>query len=271
MPDHPPAMTLFATVLAFVLALPGATPAEALNAREIMQRVDDRDDGDNSTMDMDMLLIDKRGKQRVRQLRSYGKDIGPDTVSLMFFRSPADVKDTGFLTYDYDEPARDDDQWLYLPALKKTKRIASSDKSGSFMGSDMSYADFSSISLELYDFELMKETEIGGHAVWQIEQTARSEAEMERTGYSRSVVWVRKDNFVVVRSLNWLRRGGKLKYVDIKKLEQIDGIWTATEIHATTRQGKQTLHKTVLRFLNVRFDQDLEADFFSIRRLEKGL
>ena len=59
----------------------------------------------------------------------------------MFFLSPADVKDTGFLTYDYDEEGRDDDQWLYLPALKKTKRIASGDKSGSFMGSDFTYAD----------------------------------------------------------------------------------------------------------------------------------
>ena len=116
-----PAPLLLAAVVATTLCPAPARAADELTAREIMQRVDDRDDGDNSTMDMDMLLIDKRGKQRVRQLRSYGKDIGPDTVSLMFFRSPADVKDTGFLTYDYDEAARDDDQWLYLPCPSRVR------------------------------------------------------------------------------------------------------------------------------------------------------
>ena len=74
--------------------------------------------------------------------------------------------DTGFLTYDYDDPVRDDDQWLYLPALKKTKRIATGDKSGSFMGSDFSYADLTSRELDRYDFRLMKQAEVNGVAVW---------------------------------------------------------------------------------------------------------
>ena len=106
-----------------------------------MERVDARDDGDNATQDMEMILIDKNGNQRVREIRSLPPRRGEDTYSIMFFLSPADVKDTGFLTYDYDDDEKDDDQWLYLPALKKTKRIASGDKSGSFMGSDFSYAD----------------------------------------------------------------------------------------------------------------------------------
>ena len=89
---------LLAAGLAAVLVPLVVSSAPKLTAREIMQRVDDRDDGDNSTMDMDMLLIDKRGKERVRQLRSYGKDVGPDTYSLLLFRTLADVQDTGFLT-----------------------------------------------------------------------------------------------------------------------------------------------------------------------------
>ena len=130
--------------------------AEELSARAIMDRVDARDDGDHSVQDLEMLLVDKRGGQRVRKLRGYGRDVGEDEQSIMFFLSPADVERTGFLTYDYDDPARDDDQWLYLPALSRTKRIASSDKSGSFMGSDFSYADMTERPLDAYRYTLMK-------------------------------------------------------------------------------------------------------------------
>ena len=133
-------LTIWLVIMAGVGAVP--LPAEAADdpeARVIMERVDARDDGDNQTGDMQMVLIDKRGQQRVRRIATFKKDKGEDTLRLMFFLTPADVKDTAFLTYDYDDPDRDDDQWLYLPALRKTKRIATSDKSGSFMGSDLNY------------------------------------------------------------------------------------------------------------------------------------
>jgi len=126
------------TSLALLAALP--VHADDPRAREIMERVDARDDGDDQTSRLDMILIDKRENQRVRELLSFAKDVGEDTYTMLFFLSPADVKDTGFLTYDYDDESRDDDQWLFLPALRKTKRIASGDKSGSFMGSDFTYA-----------------------------------------------------------------------------------------------------------------------------------
>ena len=107
--------------------------ADDAKAREIMEKVDARDDGDNGTSEMEMTLIDKNNKKRVRKIRSFTKDFGEDTYRIMFFLHPADVKDTGFLTYDYDDYNKDDDQWLYLPALKKTKRIASDDKTSAFM------------------------------------------------------------------------------------------------------------------------------------------
>ncbi len=260
------AVTVGLAGLAFVL--PAA--AEELSAREIMERVDARDDGDNSVGDLEMILIDKRGNQRVRRLRSYARDEGEDDYGIIFFLSPADVKDTGFLTYDYDDPKRDDDQWLYLPALGRIKRIASSDKSGSFMGSDFSYADMSDRPLDHYQYTLMKQAEVDGHAVWQIESVPITEREKDETGYTKSIVFVRQDNFVVVRGVNWVKKGSRLKYLDVKKLELIDGIWVATEIHMATKKGKNTIHKTVLHTSNVKFDQDLGADFFSVRQLEKG-
>jgi hypothetical protein len=245
--------------------------APGLGARQIMELVDARDDGDRATQDMQMVLIDKNGNQRVREIRALRRDEGEDTHTLMFFLSPADVKDTGFLTYDYDAAERDDDQWLYLPALKKTKRIASSDKSGSFMGSDFSYADMTDRPLEKYEYTLMKETDVEGHPVWQIESVPTDEDEIEETGYTRSVVFVRKDNFVVVRAVNWVKKGNRLKYLDVKRLEQIDGIWVPTEMHMTTKKGNATLHKTVITASNVRFNQPMADDAFTVRQLEKGL
>lgn len=242
----------------------------ALSAREVMERVDARDDGDLSVQDLEMVLIDKRGHQRVRELRSYGRDVGEDEQSILFFLAPADVEDTGFLTYDYEDPERDDDQWLYLPALSRTKRIASADKSGSFMGSDFSYADMTKRPLDAYDYTLMKETEVDGVPVWQIESLPTSEREKDETGYEKSVSFVRKDNFVVIRAVYWVKKGKRLKYFDVKKLEQIDGIWVPTEMHMSTRKGERTLHKTVLFSKNTRFDQPLADDLFTLRQLEKG-
>ena len=92
-------------------AAAGAEDAEPLTGRQIMDLVDMRDDGDHATQDMKMILIDKNGSQRKRTIRSYRMDKGEDSYSIMFFLDPADVKDTGFLTYDYDEVDRDDDQW----------------------------------------------------------------------------------------------------------------------------------------------------------------
>lgn len=253
-----------------VVVTAGFVNAGELTARQIMELVDARDDGDNGTQDMEMVLIDKRGNQRIRNLRAFSRDKGEDEYSILFFLSPADIKDTGFLTYDYDEPERDDDQWLYLPALNKTKRIASSDKSGSFMGSDFSYADMTDRPLDHYQYTLMKETEVAGRPVWQIEAVPVTEREKDETGYIKSVLFVRKDNYVVVRSVNWVKKGKRLKYFDVKKLEQIDGIWVATEMTMTTKKGKKTLHKTVLRARNVRFNQNLDPDLFSVRQLEKG-
>jgi hypothetical protein len=261
---------LSALTVGIVFVMPVSAEAEELTARQIMERVDARDDGDNSTQDLEMILIDKHGNQRVRELRAFGRDVGKDEYSLLFFLSPADVKDTGFLTYDYDEPLRDDDQWLYLPALNRTKRIASSDKSGSFMGSDFSYADMTDRPLDHYQFTLMKETEVAGQPAWQIEAVPITEHEKDETGYTKSVLFVRKDNYVVVRSVAWVKKGKRLKYFDVKKLEQIDGIWIATDMTMTTKKGKQILHKTLLSAKNVRFNQDLDPDLFTVRQLEKG-
>jgi Outer membrane lipoprotein-sorting protein len=261
---------LLAVPLAWLPA-PHAARADDAQARGIMEKVNKRDDGDNQTADMRMELIDSRNNRRVREMHSFRKDKGEDTLTIMFFESPADVKGTGFLTYDYAAPGKDDDQWLYLPALRKSKRIASSDKSGSFMGSDFNYSDMTKPDLDDYDFTLVKEDEVDGHKTWQIQSVPRQEAKKEETGYDKALIWVRQDNYVVVRGIRWVHASSRLKYMNVAKLEQIDGIWIATELQMWTKEGKNTVHATVLQFNNVRFNQKLDESMFTVRQLEKGL
>ncbi len=263
-------ISIFATLFSGVFVLP--KKVLALTGREIMEKVNARDTGDRSITEMEMILIDKKGKKRVRKLKTFGLEKGKDSLSLMFFLSPADVRNTGFLTFDYDESGKDDDQWLFLPALRKTKRIAAGDKSGSFMGSDLNYSDMTSPDLDLYDYTLMKETEVKGHKVWQIKSVPKSKDEAKKSGYSKSVIFIRQDNLVMVRGVRWVYKKKRNKYLDVRKLEEIDGIWVSTELHVTTKSGKKTLHKTILKQKNVHFNQDeVNEDLFSIRRLEKGL
>lgn len=258
-----------AVFLLLCIALPAH--ADDPRAREIMQMVEDREDGDNRTSDMRMVLIDRKGNQRTREIQSYGKDFGEDTYRLMFFREPADVLGTGFLTYDYDDESRDDDQWLYLPALRKTKRIASQDKSGSFMGSDFNYSDMTSRNLGDYDFSLQKEMPLGDHTVWVIEAIPRSDDVIDETGYKKSLLLVRQDNYVVVRAVHWTSEGNKQRYYDTPSLALIEGVWTPLEITMTTKQGGNTLHKTVISFSNVKYDQNLDESLFTMRQLERDI
>ena len=140
---------------------------------EIMTMVDARDDGDNRTDNITMTLIDKNGHKRQRKLQSLRKDQGTTVKQLLFFLEPANVRNTGFLTYDYQDPKRDNDQWIYLPELYKTKRIASSDKSQPFMGSDFSYTDMTRRILDEWTFKMLGEKEVRGEMTWLIE-AARS-------------------------------------------------------------------------------------------------
>jgi hypothetical protein len=245
--------------------------ADEQKARRIMQLVEDRDDGDNMVSNMLMVLIDKNNKERKKYFQNFSKDFGKDNKRIMFVRSPAQIKNTGFLTFDYDDESLDDDQWLFLPAVGKTKRIASTDKSSSFMGSDLNYSDMTGRNLEDYDYKLLKELKIKGRDVWLIQSLPRTKAVENETGYKKAILAVRKDNYVVIRAKMWTKEGGFTKYMDVKKLELIQGIWVVTKNHITKKQGSVIKHQTLLKLSNIKFNQNFDENIFTIRRLEKGL
>ena len=248
------------------------SPAETDPAK-IMAAVEDRETGDRGTARMQMTITDaaKRSRSRVVQTRLMKFKGG--NKQIMFFVSPADVRNTALLSVDYDDGGKSDDQWLYLPSLRKVTRISSSDKSGAFMGSDLTYADMTSKDPKNYTYTLVKpNVKVGGEDCWLIESKPKTKKEMRETGYLKSLVWVSKSKLLPIQTKSWVRKGRKLKFTKFGDIRKVDGIWIAHRILVRTVRAKKVVSTTQLRFLNYKLnDASVKAGDFTQRRLEKGL
>jgi hypothetical protein len=236
-----------------------------------MQSVRDRDNGNNAVMEQEMVLIDRRGNQRVRKIKSFLKDFGDDTYSILFFMEPADVRNTAFLTYDYMDSSKEDDQWLYLPALNRVRRIAKADKSGSFMGSDFTYGDMTRSDLDKFKYRLLREIEIEGRKHWLIETMPMDDEVVKEYGYTLVQAAVRQDDLIITRARFELDKAGTARYFVVHKTEVIQGIPTVLESSMTTKKNDTTQHQTVLRLTSIEYDQELPDDLFTTTRMERGL
>jgi len=268
--------TNYLSLFLFALSLLLANPLLALSPKEIIVKSDQVDDGDTSISEMTMILIDKKGQKRVRKIKGFRKDYGEDSKNISFFMSPADVRNTAFLSFDYDDDAKEDDNWLYLPALRKVKRIASGNKKDSFMGSDFTYHDMNGLKIEEWDYQMVRESaKVDGADCWVIgamPKKAIAKKVISDTGYTKRVVWVRKDNFVTIQGKVWVKKGKKIKVMKAEGLKKIQGIWTNETITMTTqdRKGRRT-HATVLQFEKMKYNEGVKDNLFTTQRMEKGL
>ena len=143
------------------------------------------------------------------------------------------------------------------------------------MGSDFSYSDMTDKELDDYSYKLLGESTIkraqGDEKVWKIEALPVNQAVIDETGYTKSVLYVRQDNYVLTRAKFYLKKASRIKYMDVQAIEKIDGIWVAMQTKMTTKQGKQTLHKTILTNSSVEINKAIDDDMFTIRTIEKGL
>ncbi len=245
-----------------------------LSAYQIMVKVDALDEGKSSVANSTMVLIDRRNKQRVRHFKQYSKQYTDSTKYMAYFLTPADLKNTVYINHDWDDSVQDDDSWLYLPALQKSKRIASADRSGSFLGSDFSYSDISGFELTWYDYQIINESEIiDGHDCWVIEYHAKPEFKEKALSATRDLktkTWVRKDNFVQVKSQIWKDRGGRIKYYSASDIEKIDGIWTVKKMQmVTTKKGKKQ-HASILLMRDVKYDVPVADRLFQPENMQRA-
>ncbi len=136
------------------------------------------------------------------------------------FLAPAEVEGTGILIFDYENEA--DDMWVYLPALRKTRRIVSSEKSSSFMGSEFSNADMTVPSLEDFKYNLLGTEKTGGVDCWKIESVPVNMDKEEEFGYSRSVRWIGRNDFIVRKSAYFGHDRNLIKEIETIEFELLD-------------------------------------------------
>jgi len=263
-------------LLFFSLLLPSVALAispSSQDADAIMRAVESRDLGDRSTSELDITITDKAGRKRKRSVQSWTMEIEDTRKQLMLFESPADVRNAGLLSIDYDDPKKADDQWLYLPSLGRTTRISGSDKSGSFMGTDLSFSDMTRRDTDAYTYTLIKgDAEVGGEAAWQIETRPKTEKEKAETGYVKTHIWISKEKLVPLQLKAWVAEGKRLKYTQFKDIQKVDGLWIAHQIFVRTVRNGEVESSSSLSFRSLKFNQDsVTPELFTERRLEKGL
>ena len=255
---------IFILALIAIFSSFGARASE-LSGREIMQSVKDRPDGETRYATIEMTLVQKSGHQRVRKLESWSMDIGKDSKRIMFFTYPGDVKGTGFLTWDYDDVSKADDKWLYLPAMKKTRRISGkSSKTDYFMGSDFTYDDMSTRSVDEEKHDLLREEMLGEYKCWVVNSVPSNKDEI----YSRRVTWIRQDCFMVVRAEYYDKLDKLHRLLTVSQIEKIQGFWT---MHLMQMENVQTGHKTIIRMDDQKYDLNISQNLFTVSKLEKGL
>ena len=227
-------------ILASLVVLAFAATAMAQTGREIAQKVKDRPDGDTRQSELVMKLVNKRGAIRERKLISYSIDVGAGN------------------------PDKDDDRWLYLPAMKKTRRISgSSAKQDYFMGSDFTYDDMSSRNVDEDSHQLLGEETIGGHKCWKLEYTPKDKREI----YSRKVAWIRQDCLIAVKVEYYDKMGKLHRRLELSDIVKVSGFWIAKKLHMT---NVQTNHQTILEFKDPKFNTPMNEAQFSVSTLEKG-
>lgn len=245
-----------AALLGVAALLPVAAWADAERGLAIAREMNARDRGfGDSAATMKMVLIDAGGGETLRELHVRTLEGRGDGDKLLaIFGAPADVRGTVFLSHTH--PDRADDQWLFLPALKRVKRIAPANKSSPFMGSEFSYEDLASVEVEKYTYAYRGDEPYEGEARWLLERVP-VEAE---SGYSRQRVWVDKARYVPLKIEYFDRRGEKLKTLALRGYEQYLGrYWRA---HEARMENHQSGKRTILRWDDIRFRQGLgEQDF----------
>lgn len=236
--------------------------AHAMSGRDIMEMVDQAPDGDDRKSQIEMTLINRRGKKRVRLMVSFSKDYGKDTKQLMAFKRPMDVKGTSFLSWEYDDPEREDDKWLYMPALRKVRRISGDSKNDYFMGSDFTYDDMGDRNVDEDRHTLLGEETLAGHACWKIQ----SEPVKKDTAYDRRILWVRQDALKTVKA-EYLDAQGLIKTFTADDLRLVQGFWT---IGKMTMENHRENHTTVMITSDVEYDTGVSDNFFSVNTISRG-
>ena len=253
--------------LVATLTLPAA--AWALTAVEIMDKNFVVGKYADSTSDTTMTLTNKSGQQRIRKTFGTTKldTNGLDNKRMTRFLEPADVKGTVSLLIEHSD--KDDDIWIYLPSVKKVRRLISSNKKDSFVGTDFSYGDVIGHKVKEWNHTLVKEEDVDGKPCYVIESTPKDATVKTNTGYSKRIGWIQKDNFVTVKAVAYDEAGELLKEAKYSHWKEVDTVkhkWQAGVLEAN---NLQTGHSTLITIDQFKVNNGVKDDFFTTRYMEQ--
>lgn len=251
----------FATMLA---AFPSFATTPEERGLEIELERDRRDTGwDDSSATLEMILRNRHGEESIRKLRNKTLENTDDgDWTLIIFDEPRDVEGTALLSYTHKSGP--DDQWLYLPALKRVKRISSNNKSGPFMGSEFAYEDLSSQEPEKYTYRYLRDEKLNGVDCFVVERDPVD----ENSGYSVQIVWIDKAEYRPMKVDYYDRKDSHLKTLTFHDYQQYLGqYWRANRMEMVNHQ---TGKSTVLKFHDYSFRNGFSRADFTRNSLKKA-
>ena len=231
---------------------------------EVMTNVFERPQPDDMDGGLTMTLENARGNQRVRSVRQYVARFDGVEKKLLFFTAPADVRDTAFMNWTYDDRSTPDDQWIYLPALRRVRRISAEKKNDSFMGSDFTYEDLSERHPAIDTHRVTRTETMDDRTVYVVE----SVLEAGTSAYGRTVSWVADGIWIGLRREFYDRAGNLLKTLEIEEYREIDGFWTISRMTMTNAASG---HSTTMELAGLRFNTGIEESTFTERTMTRGI
>lgn len=271
-----------AALLLLFLSMPLAAQnlKEPEKAKEIAYKMIKRDDGKtsyNRTKVITCAFEEQGGKRkcsgqaRTKSFESISKDVGPaleDTIGLSVIDEPADEKGSAFLQKDYDKPGKDTEQWMYLPALKKLKRIvaesSNSPKTGTLFGSEIAYEDIEKLHVGDYTYSLIGEEVVDGRPCYILESYPTA-ARAPKTSYGKGVSWVDKSTYLTIKSDSYDRQNRLVKTFFSKEIETIGGVAVSRQLIVVNHKNRRM---SLMKLEKVKINVPIPESLFDTRAVQ---
>jgi outer membrane lipoprotein-sorting protein len=237
----------------------------AQTAREISEKASAAIDYESMEMISTLKIFDARGSERLRQITTASKKFGKTNKTMIKFIAPADVKGTAMLVYDYENT--DDDMWIYMPALRKTRRIVSSEKGRNFMGSEFTNADMSKPNMNEYQYKILGTENYEGKPCWKIESVCNNEAIKDKNGFSKKILYIQQGTYLC-QKVEFYDPYSKLQKTQVIRQykRQPNGKYFAFQMEMRNEQNGR---KTILTIDKFQTGSSLPESAFTPAMLEK--
>lgn len=241
--------------------------SHAYTGTDIMKLNDAQRRVNDEQVELQMILKNPQGQERVRELQVVTKTVEKDIQnSILKFKAPRNIAGTGLLTLENKNT--DDDQWLYLPTLKKSRRISSADQTDSFMGTDFTYEDLNPENIEDFNYQIIGTEKLTDVDCYKIEAIPSTEKIKTKSGYNKRIIWIRQDSNLAER-IDFIDKQGK----ESKRLIAKDFIIASENVYrakSIVMQNLQTGHSTSLIYNNFVINQGIKNTQFTMRNLEQN-